>query len=699
MSFLNPFFLIALVSIAIPLLIYLLNLRKPKKVLFSTLSFFESLKSTALKRIKLKRIFLLSLRILAIIMLVLAASRPFLPGDAGTGREGEPAVSVILIDNSPSMEQIDRNGPYFDQALKLAKEIVEMAGPDDRFALIGTHGESVSMPFMNRNGVLGNLARLSVQNKGNFTASRIEHAALRLAGEPEPNKRIYFITDGREGQFQGFADSRREFDETTVTVLNVGSAPASNTGFGYVELEQGMMQGELSLRAGVQNFGEDSAQNQFVNFYIGEELISQHAIELDPGENRELIFDLPGVERRYIDAILEIEGDELTFDNRYYVPVQLPDIRQIAVIADAQPRGEFRSYLEPVFELMNEESDRFQVSFYTVNDLDADELSRYHAVVFDGLRTIPDYISQPVLEMVQEGGGALLIPSAEGNLNSYNRFIDIGGAGGYSDFFGSYGSFDVIDRMAVPDGSHPLIQTIFDKQEDEEIRLNAPELFYYLEIEPSGGSGSFPVLSTRTGNPLLQESRVGNGRLIYSAIGSDPGWSNFPVKPFFAPIFYRAVEYLARGEGAVMNTRKLGETFEVLIAESADDPLFVKGEEEVAPVQVQRFDGTLLRHDAPEWTPGWVKVRVNDQEKLFSVNQNAMESSLISLPIAEQKELLENWFEQVVVYRSDHEPESVISQLQAASFGKEIWSWFIIASILLLIAESLVSRYYKIETQ
>jgi hypothetical protein len=64
----------------------------------------------------------------------------------------------------------------------------------------------------------------------------------------------------------------------------------------------------------------------------------------------------------------------------------LPDVRQIAVISEAQPRGEFRSYLEPVFELMNEESDRFQVSFYTVNDLNAEELRRYHAVVLDGLQ-------------------------------------------------------------------------------------------------------------------------------------------------------------------------------------------------------------------------------------------------------------------------------------------------------------------------
>jgi hypothetical protein len=67
--------------------------------------------------------------------------------------------------------------------------------------------------------------------------------------------------------------------------------------------------------------------------------------------------------------------------------------------------------------------------------------------------------------------------------------------------------------------------------------------------------------------------------------------------------FIVAVEYLARGEGAVMNARKLGETFEVLITDHAEDPRMVKGEEEVSPVQVQRFDGTLLRHDAPEWGP------------------------------------------------------------------------------------------------
>ena len=112
MSFLNPFFLFALLTVAVPLLIYLLNIRKPKKVRFSTLAFFDSLKSTALKRIRIKRWLLLAIRCLAILALVLAASRPFLPPEYGWSSNNQPKAIGILIDNSPTMNRVDRNGPY-----------------------------------------------------------------------------------------------------------------------------------------------------------------------------------------------------------------------------------------------------------------------------------------------------------------------------------------------------------------------------------------------------------------------------------------------------------------------------------------------------------------------------------------------------------------------------------------------------------
>lgn len=701
MSFLNPLFLIALLTAAIPLLIYLLNVRKPKKVLFSTLAFFDSLKQSALKRIRIKRFLLLAVRILAILMLVIAAARPYLPSGFGTASEGEPKAIVILIDNSPSMEQVDQDGPYFDQAVKLAEELIEMADPDDRFMLNVTNGESLSAPFVSPDGALARISGVQVANKGNYTEERLRESVRRLQQVQEPNRYIYFITDAQATQLQQVAEGDPvENEDIQLQLFTLGTADPSNTGIEGVELET-VTEGEtehVRLRSSVKNYGINRAQNQFLSFIVDGELVSQQPIDLSPNSSGEFLFRVPASDRSNIPVELQIEGDELTFDNRFFAAVQLPDVRNIAVITEQDDNAGFQSYLTPMLEVMNQDLERFDVTFYTINQLQASELASYDAVVLDGVQSIPDYLSQAVLDLVQGGGGALLMPAADGSIDSYNRLLGFGNSGRYGDVIGSYGSFDVIDRMAVPELGHPIIDTIFEKPEDEEVRLNVPEIFYYYQIEQGSGGDSFSILSTRTGNSFLQENRVGNGRMIYSAVGSDPGWSNFPVKPFFAPLFFRTVEYLAHGEGPSLNIHTLGEPFRAVIPEPVEDASITKDEESVNPEVQQRFDGTMLRYDGIEWTPGWLFLTADGNKRLHSVNRDAMESALNSLDNSEAEELMRKVIGNVNVIQADSDRETLHTELASASFGKEIWFWFIIAAIILLMAESMISRFYKVET-
>ncbi len=700
MSFLNPLFLIALAAAAIPLLIYLLNVRKPKKVRFSTLAFFDSLKQTALKRLKIKRLLLLTVRMLAILMLVFAAARPLLPGNfGGLMSDGAPKAMVILIDNSPSMQQVDLNGPYFDQALEAAEELIRMAGSDDRILLNVTNGESLPFPFVSSSGALARLSELSVENKGNFLAERIRSAFQRLAQAPEPNKQVYFITDGQETQLSGLSDAAFSENQEMIHFVVLGSAEPANTGIETVHLESSISDGEenLSLRVIVRNYGVREARNQFLNLAIEEELVSQQAIQLDGGQSNEYLFPVSNSVEGSISAEVFIEGDELTFDDHYYISIQLPDSRSVAVISDDSRSRAFQSYLIPMLEVMSEQEERFDISFYSLQNLDADILYDYDAVVLDALQSVPDYLSQTVIDIVQNGGGALLMPAANGDINSYNRMLGFGNAGRYTDLIGSYGSFDVIDRMAEPDDSHPIIDSIFEIGEGESVRLNVPELFYLYQIEEGSQSGSFPILSTRSGQTLFQEQSIGNGKMIYSAIGSDPGWSNFPIKPFFAPFFFRTVEYLARGEGAKMNNHVLGERFEKITGHTFDFAEIEKSGETFVPEITQRFEGTMVSYHGNEWEPGFGKIISDSWEQYFSVNQDAMESVLNSLNKSEVENILGSVFEQLSVVRVEDDRDTFFAELESASFGKEIWFWFIISAIILLIAESIIARFYKVE--
>lgn len=701
MSFLNPLFLAALITVGVPLLIYLLNIRKPKKVRFSTLAFFNSLKTTALKRIRIKRWLLLTLRMLAVAALALALSRPFLPSGIGWVNESEPMAIGILIDNSPAMDRVDRDGPYIEQALEMAAGIVSMADSDDRIDLNITHGESLTAPLLSSGGALNRLNDLETVNKGNYLKERLTRMKERLRDAREPNKMLYLITDLRESTLRELISAGDDpDDEVNLQVIRVGNGEALNTGYRSVDVVSGAA-GEgapLRIEAEIENFGGQRAENQFLSLYIGEELISQQPFSLDSGESRTYSFDLPETSESTIAAELLIEGDELSFDNRYYAAIQLPKTRSMLVLGDTGQNRDFNSFLRPLLEIIDRENDRYDIRFSEPDEIQAREIFDYDAVILDGLRNIPDYLSQALTDHLQAGAGILLLPAADGSLNSYNRLLSFSNAGRYSNVQGSYGSFSPVDRMAVPGEGHPVMDAIFDKPEDEQIRLNVPELFYYYEIESSGEAGSVTLLETATGKPLVEEARVGSGRLLYSAIGSDPGWSNFPVKPFFAPFFFRTAEYLVRGDEAILNNHILGEPFRTVQGGSGDSVTLEMNGEQIIPDIRQTFSGTEIGYDGREWSPGWLRLSSEDGEILFSVNQDAMESSLKTLGQAEADELFSKLFVNRRVQLDGGNLDETLADLQSASFGKEIWFWFIMTAILLLIAESLVSRIYKAES-
>jgi len=239
---------------------------------------------------------------------------------------------------------------------------------------------------------------------------------------------------------------------------------------------------------------------------------------------------------------------------------------------------------------------------------------------------------------------------------------------------------------------------MFEKPEDEEIRLNVPELFYYYEIAMSNQSSGFSILQTRTGNPLLVENRVGSGKMIYSAIGSDPGWSNFPVKPFFAPLFYRTLDYLVQGEDATLQVHELGSPFLAELNENSESIQLVKDDEIILPEVQQTFQGARVTYHATEWEPGWLTLQSNNQTILFSVNQNAMESILGSLNEDQLTESISTLFSNVYVVEDGVDNAQLENELELASFGREIWYWFVLIAIILLLLELLVSRYFKAET-
>jgi Aerotolerance regulator N-terminal len=104
MSFLQPVLLFGLPLALLPILIHLINQHRHRTVHWAAMMFLLDAKKLTKGLARLRQILILAMRVLAILLLLFAASRPLAGGWAG--RAGGRADTVlILLDRSASMEE------------------------------------------------------------------------------------------------------------------------------------------------------------------------------------------------------------------------------------------------------------------------------------------------------------------------------------------------------------------------------------------------------------------------------------------------------------------------------------------------------------------------------------------------------------------------------------------------------------------
>src|SRR5690625_5558443 len=93
-----------------------------------------------------------------------------------------------------------------------------------------------------------------------------------------------------------------------------------NLGISSVELEYAPSGSgtDYQIRARVENFGTRPAANAYLTFFLEDEMIARQMVTMPAGEYSDVVFDIPARESEWIRMMFEIEGDELSFDNRHY---------------------------------------------------------------------------------------------------------------------------------------------------------------------------------------------------------------------------------------------------------------------------------------------------------------------------------------------------------------------------------------------
>lgn len=698
--------MLGLIAVAVPIVIHLINLRRPQKVRFSTLSFLNELRKSTIRKIRVKQYLLMALRALAVLFLALALARPFLPPTlTGTSSSDNPRAIGILMDNSASMSRVGANGPLIEQAQNVASTIVEGARSDDRFLVSRTNGEQSAINLQGASRALQTIETVEAGNTGNFITDKFALLYERLQQAPMEQAIIYLITDAQQSQLQKFEDLNfdKQADSKPVSfqLVELGNVSQQNLAISDISLASRMLsQGTpVTIQVEVENVGEVAAVNQFVSLEIADRMAGQHQVELEAGQSREFSFEIVPDKVGDIAGKIILEGDEITYDNTRYFVLRVPSSRSVLLLTEQEPGNrDFRSYIKPALEAAKQTNTQIEFTEARVSDVEQSELFSHDVIVLDGLEEIPEYWFDELQRFVQNGKGILFFPSEQGDITNYNAFFQLLNAGEFQNINGEYASFKTVAEFDELVEGHPILDNLFDKQDEEQISLDMPELFFYYDYNPPDNTGSYTILKSQTDASLLTEQRFGEGKLLISSFGADPGWTNFPVNPLFAPLYYRSVLYAASSEQGGLEQHILGERFQWEGSLQNQSIEIQKGDEVIKPEVQGLPEGLRIHYPAKEWTPGIYTISDGNEKRLVAANQHIMESYFDTLPKSDLEKMLSKYVTINSTIDANRISENNLEeQLNAASFGKEIWNWFVWIALLFLVAEMLVAKLYKAE--
>lgn len=703
MTFLNPLALFALAAAAIPLIVHLFNFRRPRRVEFSSLVFLRELERSTMQRVRIQQWLLLFLRTMAIAFLVLSFAQPTLTGRiAGALGDGASSALAVVVDNSLSMETLERSGERFRTARDAAMRIIEEAGPTDEIFVVSTSDGAASRQPLRKAAATEAVAGMQLRPFARSIPSAITEASALLQRSSTGTGDVFVLTDLQRTALEGESDADHP-DGMTVALVPVGQRVPSNIAVTQVDVVSRILDVGQPVRveATIHNYGPDPSDEVLVSAYVDDERVAQAAISLPAEGSVRVPLVLTPRQRGWLQGRVVVEDETFAADNERYFSLLVPERRRLLVV-----RGGGGAAQHLTLALSPEVSEGrivFERDVVPASDFSGQSLGQYDAVVLAGMERFSSGEVATIAEYVQNGGGLMIYPGRNADVGSYNEVLARLGAGEIREIVGEPGSATAIAEIASADLEHPLFEGVFEG--DREARLEQADVFAVMRYE-ARGAGEQTVLSLSNGWPLMQEVRAGAGSVLLFASALDPEWTELSVRGLFVPLLYRSLFYLSASETEMGDGMALSAEANVRLAERPGGGTIraVRPDgEEFVPEQ-RRVFGTrrVVIDGAQVGEPGFVRLvdaETGDLRHLMAVNLDAAESDPALVSGEQAAQTLED---QLDVQVRTISPEGGMAEfgraLSVSRRGVEIWNVFLLIALGFLVAEMLVAKRWRPET-
>jgi Mg-chelatase subunit ChlD len=623
MTWLFPLYLLGAGAIALPILLHLRRREPKEKVVFSSLMFLERSPQLLTQRSKLERWLLLALRCLALVLLALMFSRPFLPMARESALADSGESVLLLLDGSASM----RRGDLWRQAIDAAEARIKGLKAKDKISVMRFDRETRTLWSFDRDvkESASRKAQLSAILKGeraSWGATDLGKALMEAAGafassesigRSAAPRRIVLISDLQDG---ARLDALRGFawpDDVEVELAQLAFPNADNLTLSLAASEtesDGAIEKNTSAKSvgGVRVRVSNVRDSRLDKFSLTWENGNSDPIEgyLPSGASR--VLRTPPEPGKAGGDVLVLKGDTWDFDNRIYVaPPQPRKVRVVyrgpegvAATEASAPLFYLKRALQPTSSLM------------PVLEPGAEWQGASLALIQSESLTAAD--SPGLKRWLNEGGLGVVIASKGQDASLINEWV------GASSLAISEATVDEYAMLGEVNAEHPLLSPFADARLRDFTKIR---FWHHRKISWNGDEARKPevLASFDNGDPAMLLWQVGKGRLLLMASGWQPSDSQLALSTKFVPMLFGWLEAAGFSHEAA-RSMTVGDEWD-----STD-----------AVESIRKPDGTLVEKPDENFRfdqPGFYSTKQATETRIVSVNVAPEEGRVY--PMAPQK--------------------------------------------------------------
>jgi hypothetical protein len=620
MNFLNPFFFIGSLALAVPFVIHLVRKEKTEVVPFSTLMFLLRVPKRAIRQQKIKNLLLMALRLAALALLVIAFARPYLnqqtPQTVATANN---KAVVLMLDDSYSM----RYGDNFERMKSEATKRIDALGSGDRMALIAFDDKPTLLtnPTGDKQALKAALSTLEPSYSGTRYYDAFSLADRAFTQMVNPQKALIMISDFQRNGWNRSGHENVIGSDVKMETVDLGVDNSSNVGIDNVSVDETTFTRNYSGRviARIHNYRKDQPAAVPISLSMNGKEVEKKSVTIPPASTALAEFTGFELPLGYSKGLVRIEQkDPLDVDNEFRFALNRREKLKLLVVDSGKAKQSL--YLGQAYSSNVELS--FEMKRTSVDSLTAEELGSHDVVVINDVPRLSDRIRDRMAELRKSGQGQIVFLGPNADLGWWNGVATL--------------PVKLTQKIYVNKdrGKYAYAITTYDRnhaifksfEKSSTLTLNTAQFFAYVETEPK--TGAAVLAKYENGSPAIIESSKQDRGMIVLTSGVDGISSDLPLKPAFVPLLHEMVHYLTRySENRGWYT--LGEA------------ISIAGTIEAAPAAVINPKGERValgdlaageqKFYTPE-QPGYHEIRVGRDVRLAAVNPPSTEGNLDRMP-------------------------------------------------------------------